>query len=187
MLDIETENQAVLVVLNQADEFYREQQKLAKALRKGFLDLAKARSAVGPSGRISALDCREELQAQYAVDGDEIDGVEVKSLEASQPWRAHTDAAFGGARAGVGGTNLRRRGGDDDDNGADLVQDGDAQQDKSDTVLLFAGLAPPALRKAKKEFVLALNHVLKIANASQRIQVAQAKLKPSLQQERFST
>ena len=85
MMDVDTENRAVIVVLNQADEFYREQQLLAKALRKGFLDLAKARTAVGPSCRISALDCREELQAQYAVDSDRVDKLDIKSLEASIP------------------------------------------------------------------------------------------------------
>ena len=48
-----------------------------------------------------------------------------------------------------------------------------------DTVLLFTGLAPPALRKAKKEFVIALSHIVKLANASHKIQVAHNKLHQS--------
>ena len=176
-MDIETENRAVLVVLNQADEFYREQQKLAKALRKGFLDLAKARSAVGPSCRISALDCREELSAQYAVDGDRIDNLDVKALEASQPWRAHTATVAVQQRE----KSLRRRG-----ETMETTIEAPAEEN-ADTVLLFTGLAPPALRKAKKEFVNALTHVLKLANASHRIQIAQNRLEPSIAQERFAT
>eukprot|EP00634_Sargassococcus_sp_CCMP2135_P012232 CAMPEP_0198647352 /NCGR_PEP_ID=MMETSP1467-20131203/2650_1 /TAXON_ID=1462469 /ORGANISM="unid. sp., Strain CCMP2135" /LENGTH=178 /DNA_ID=CAMNT_0044382975 /DNA_START=18 /DNA_END=554 /DNA_ORIENTATION=- len=172
---VETENKAVLVVLSQADEFYREQQRLAKALRKGFLDLAKARSAAGPSTRISALDCREEIVAQFAVDGDtHIDGVD--ALEASQPWRAHSS---GGPTLSCVQKTLRRRGSEAPD-AIEVAEEADAEG-ATDTVLLFTALAPPALRKAKKEFVAALSHVLKLANASQRIQLAEAHLHSSLQ------
>ena len=48
----------------------------------------------------------------------------------------------------------------------------DKPEAPKDTVLLFAGMPPPALRKAKKEFVAALQHALKLANAARRIQRA---------------
>mmetsp|Transcript_7163 Transcript_7163/g.29771 ORF Transcript_7163/g.29771 Transcript_7163/m.29771 type:complete len:193 (-) Transcript_7163:1140-1718(-) len=185
-LDIDSENKAVLVVLNQADEFYREQQRLAKVLRKGFLDLAKARSSVGPSCRISALDCREDIQAQYAVDADAIDGVSMGSLDACDAWRTHHGGVAGGAGSGAE-ASLRRRGADDDEEGGSMMMTEDADKPKdTDTVLLFTALAPPALRKAKREFVAALAHAVKLANMIERIRVAEAKLAPAIAQERFA-
>ena len=68
---LEQENAAILCVLTEADEYYKEQQRLGKTIRKGFLDLAKARQAVGPSSSISALNVREELSAQFSVDADD--------------------------------------------------------------------------------------------------------------------
>ena len=45
--DVDTENAAVLTVLREADAFYREQQRLGRTVRRGFLDLAKARQQHG--------------------------------------------------------------------------------------------------------------------------------------------
>ena len=50
---LDVENKAILVALNEADQYYQEQQRFGKTIRKGFLDLAKARQAVGPSNAIS--------------------------------------------------------------------------------------------------------------------------------------
>ncbi|KAJ8604832.1 hypothetical protein CTAYLR_001040 [Chrysophaeum taylorii] len=178
-MDIETENRAVLVMINQADQFYREQQRLAKTLRKGFLDLAKARSAVGPSCKISALDCREELQAQFLLSGDDIAEVSMTSLEACDAWRKRK----AGADLQVAQIDSLRRRGNETTEGA-VAETPD--ETPADTVLLFTGLAPPTLRKAKREFVNALTHAIKLANAIQRIQAAEAKLRPVLREERFA-
>ena len=36
-------------------------------------------------------------------------------------------------------------------------------------MLLFAGMPPPALRKAKREFVNALNQAVRLANSARRL------------------
>ena len=48
---------ALVLALSQADVYYQEQQRLARIIRRGFLDLAKARLSAGASSPISALDC----------------------------------------------------------------------------------------------------------------------------------
>lgn len=166
-MDVETENKAVLVVLNQADQFYREQQRLAKAMRKGFLDLAKAR---GVSTRISALDCREEIHAQFTLSGDDVASLNVNALEGADAWRKY---AGGNTHVIASSDSLRRRGETSD---VMTAESNDDPAKDADTVLLFTALAPPALRKAKREFVNALVHVIKLANAIQRINVVHSKL-----------
>lgn len=170
-MDVETENKAVLVVLNQADQFYREQQRLAKAMRKGFLDLAKARVAA----RISALDCREEIHAQYTLAGDDVASLNVNALEGADAWRKYAGVTHVVATS----ESLRRRG---EEREVMTAETSDDPAKDADTVLLFTALAPPALRKAKREFVNALIHVIKLANAVQRINVVHAKL----QDQRFA-
>ena len=64
--DVDAENAAVLTVLREADAFYREQQRLGRTVRRGFLDLAKARQQHG-AGSISALNLRKDLEAQQSV------------------------------------------------------------------------------------------------------------------------
>ena len=55
--DVDTENSAVLTVLREADAFYREQQRLGRTVRRGFLDLAKARQQHG-AVRGARWECR---------------------------------------------------------------------------------------------------------------------------------
>lgn len=181
---IENENRAVLVVLNQADQFYREQQRLAKLMRKGFLDLAKARSTVGAP--ISALDCREELQAQFTLASDDVGSVSIGNLEAADAWRKNVGAVGAGPeqqQQAQSADKLRRRGMESQEL---LSVSNEEQIEQTDTVLLFTALAPPTLRKAKREFVNALSSALKLANSIQRMQVAQAKLAASSSEERFA-
>mmetsp|Transcript_22841 Transcript_22841/g.29598 ORF Transcript_22841/g.29598 Transcript_22841/m.29598 type:complete len:192 (-) Transcript_22841:31-606(-) len=185
-VDIETENRAVLVVLSQADEYYKEQQRLAKALRKGFLDLAKAR--MNTQGRISALDCREEIWPEFTVDFEHLNS-NVDTYEASMPWRPHVSDVSASIISSSDNSGLQRRsGGRPDDNFSNVIlaeevqfagTEHDFNQKNNDTILLFTGLAPPALRKAKKEFVQALSYVIKIANATQKINAAKAKILPA--------
>ena len=177
---IEAENRAVLVVLNQADQFYREQQRLAKLMRKGFLDLAKARSTVG--GPISALDCREELQAQFTLASDDVGTVSIGNLEAADAWRKNVGVGAANPEQQVSSADkLRRRGMETQEL---LSVSNEEQVEQTDTVLLFTALAPPTLRKAKREFVNALSSAVKLANSIQRMQVAQAKLAATVKEER---
>ena len=170
---LEQENAAILCVLTEADEYYKEQQRLGKTIRKGFLDLAKARQAVGPSSSISALNVREELSAQFSVDADDaFDACAVDQLAASAAFRARK-GGLDESRRVPSSESLRRRG----DAAAAATADAttceeDAPPPPRDTVLLFAGMPPPALRKAKKEFVTALQHAIKLANAGRRIRKA---------------
>lgn len=57
---------ALLLLLRCANGLYAEQQQGAKSLRRGFLDMAKARQSLG-HGSVSALDCREDLRAKITV------------------------------------------------------------------------------------------------------------------------
>ncbi|KAJ1445714.1 hypothetical protein M885DRAFT_549075 [Pelagophyceae sp. CCMP2097] len=169
--EIEIENRALIVGLQQADAYYQEQQRLAKTIRKGFLDLAKARqSSASP---ISALNCREELCAQYLVENDEdYESLGIEAAGAADAWRAFNPRGISLAQQ-----SLRRRGGADDAveelHESGMRADSDGPDEVVDPVLLFAGFPSPALRKAKKEFVHALTHMIKLANAIQRMRAAQ--------------
>ena len=174
---LDVENKAILVALNEADQYYQEQQRFGKTIRKGFLDLAKARQAVGPSNAISALNVREELSTQFSVDEDDaFGGLDAFAIEAASAYRARKGGLGAGSRV-PSSESLRRRGDvgatvERGDSGSMTTCEEDKPEAPKDTVLLFAGMPPPALRKAKKEFVAALQHALKLANAARRIQRA---------------
>ena len=70
---------------------YEEQQLASKAMRKGFLDMAKARQSMG-RGALSCLDVREDFKPQHMVEmnADAAGEAEVKSLRALA--RAHLDS-----------------------------------------------------------------------------------------------
>ena len=60
-------DKAVMTLLRLVNELYAENQRGAKSMRKGFLDMAKARQSMG-RGALSALDCREKMVAQMTVE-----------------------------------------------------------------------------------------------------------------------
>ena len=64
--DVDTENAAVLTVLREADAFYREQQRLGRTVRRGFLTPRRRGSSTGP-GASPALNLRKDLEAQQSV------------------------------------------------------------------------------------------------------------------------
>ena len=63
----EEEDAVLLAMLENCNDLYGQQQRIAKAMRKGFLNMAKARQSMGP-GSLSALDCRERFGAQISVE-----------------------------------------------------------------------------------------------------------------------
>jgi hypothetical protein len=131
-----------VLALSQADEYYQGQQRLAKMIRRGFLDLAKARQSVGPSSTISALDCREELVAQYMIEADpNFAGLDASQAGTADAWRPYeAKVAMEKARS------LRKRGSLDDDRNEEQLgltrEDSDIDEAPVDTVLLFAGFPP---------------------------------------------
>ena len=60
-------DKAVIALLQHVNELYGEHQQAAKLMRKGFLNMAKARQSMG-RGALSALDCREKMAAQMTVE-----------------------------------------------------------------------------------------------------------------------
>ena len=77
----------MLTVLREADAFYREQQRLGRTVRRGFLDLAKARQQHG-AGSISALNLRKDLEAQQSVvPVEDFEKCSVQDLSAATPFR----------------------------------------------------------------------------------------------------
>mmetsp|Transcript_6998 Transcript_6998/g.15994 ORF Transcript_6998/g.15994 Transcript_6998/m.15994 type:complete len:241 (-) Transcript_6998:340-1062(-) len=179
-------DEALLTVLRQAGELYEEQQLASKAMRKGFLDMAKARQSMG-RGALSCLDVREDFKPQHMVEmnadaAGEAEGMTPratpKQLEASALWHRHRKPA---AKAAGKAKAVRRRGGQSDDQtdegqgtDSDSLESTDASpttdaNPESDPALLFGGLLPPALRRSKQDFAGAVGHYVAAANAAHRV------------------
>lgn len=180
-MDIETENRAVLVMINQADQFYREQQRLAKAMRKvrqrlpyctyervrGFAGLFGSRQSSqqcwpvlldlgsGLPRRAAGAIRPQFVRTQFlALDDhrarrDDISSVSITSLEATDAWRK--DIGVSVDQPLVNTEKLRRRGAESQV--MTMSTSNDEPNSETDTVLLFTALAPPTLRKAKREFL----------------------------------
>jgi len=65
--DLRMADDTVLGILRSCNELYGYQQLAATSMRKGFLNLAKARQSLG-RGTVSALDCREDMWASATVE-----------------------------------------------------------------------------------------------------------------------
>ena len=168
--DVETENAAVLTVLREADAFYREQQRLGRTVRRGFLDLAKARQQHG-AGSISALNLRKDLEAQQSVvPVEDFEKCSVQDLSAATPFRLRRGPPGEAREPALPEPSERRlRQRNNGDSPSESVSSADEGTGEQDTMLLFAGMPPPALRKAKREFVNALNQAVRLANSARRL------------------
>ena len=168
--DVETENAAVLTVLREADAFYREQQRLGRTVRRGFLDLAKARQQHG-AGSISALNLRKDLEAQQSVvPVEDFDKCSVQDLSAATPFRLRRGPPGEAREPSLPEPSERRlRQRNNGDSPSESVSSADEGTGEQDTMLLFAGMPPPALRRAKREFVNALNQAVRLANSARRL------------------
>ena len=169
--DVDTENAAVLTVLREADAFYREQQRLGRTVRRGFLDLAKARQQHG-AGSISALNLRKDLEAQQSVvPVEDFDKCSVQDLSAATPFRLRRGPPGEAREPALPEPSERRlRQRNNGDSPSESVSSADeGTTGEQDTMLLFAGMPPPALRKAKREFVNALNQAVRLANSARRL------------------
>ena len=168
--DVDTENAAVLTVLREADAFYREQQRLGRTVRRGFLDLAKARQQHG-AGSISALNLRKDLEAQQSVvPVEDFEKCSVQDLSAATPFRLRRGPPGEAREPALPEPSERRlRQRNNGDSPSESVSSADEGTGEQDTMLLFAGMPPPALRKAKREFVNALNQAVRLANSARRL------------------
>jgi len=191
-------DETLFTLLRATSDLYTEQQHAAKNMRKGFLNLAKARQSLG-RGTVSALDCREEVLPQFTVDeassAQELEGAE--SL-----WHRHSKVK---TKTSSGAKILRRRGGGGTAEVDDTASEGslescgeesgptttaDPTQGPNGTVtpqdrnplILFGGLAPPALRKSQADFRSALEHYVTAAGLAHKIAVAQNRLATAAQQ-----
>ena len=168
----EAEDAALLSCLQACHDLYSRQQQFAHSTRKGFMNVAKARQSMGRSS-VSVLDCREELVAQFRIapcsSGGEDD-------PGAATWRRFDYASERSVRAVP--TQVRRRGATASDGApsADAtleeVADGPPAHQK-DPILLFGGLVPPPLRKAKQDFSAALEQAILAANAVREILAAE--------------
>jgi hypothetical protein len=168
---------ALVAMLRQVNELYQEQQLAAKSMRHGFLNMAKARQSMGPNS-LSALDCREHMRAQFMLNKSaEVDYIEsVADLDTARLWEKRQPGAGKGSLAPV----LRRRAGADgsDEGAAQLGTDSESSEhDNSDgerdPILLFGSMIPPALRRAKNDFAVALEHYISAANLAHKISQAE--------------
>jgi hypothetical protein len=168
--DVDAENAAVLTVLREADAFYREQQRLGRTVRRGFLDLAKARQQHG-AGSISALNLRKDLEAQQSVvPVEDFDKCSIQDLSAATPFRLRRGPPGEAREPALPEPSERRlRQRNNGDSPSESVSSADEGTGEQDTMLLFAGMPPPALRKAKREFVNALNQAVRLANSARRL------------------
>ena len=169
--DVDAENAAVLTVLREADAFYREQQRLGRTVRRGFLDLAKARQQHG-AGSISALNLRKDLEAQQSVvPVEDFEKCSIQDLSAATPFRLRRGPPGEAREPSLPEPSERRlRQRNNGDSPSESVSRADeGTTGEQDTMLLFAGMPPPALRKAKREFVNALNQAVRLANSARRL------------------
>ena len=168
--DVDTENAAVLTVLREADAFYREQQRLGRTVRRGFLDLAKARQQHG-AGSVSALNLRKDLEAQQSVvPVEDFEKCSIQDLSAATPFRLRRGPPGEAREPALPEPSERRlRQRNNGDSPSESVSSADEGSGEQDTMLLFAGMPPPALRKAKREFVNALNQAVRLANSARRL------------------
>ena len=143
---------------------------------------------------VSVLDCREELAAQYRVVcsqcvpfcfrcSSHLSSL-ITSLSVARRDSCDEGDFDGWRRYDVDGQSstaslsLRRRGAASasmiDDETSDMtVEDGtDGAVKTKDPILLFGGLVPPPLRKAKTDFGAALAHAIAAANAARSILAA---------------
>jgi hypothetical protein len=184
-------DETLLSLLRATSDLYTEQQHAAKNMRKGFLNLAKARQSLG-RGTVSALDCREEILPQFTVD----EASSAQELEGAEPlWHRHSKIK---TKMPSGAKILRRRGGgtaevDDtasegslescgEESGPTTTADpsqgphGNVTPQDRNPLLLFGGLAPPALRKSQSDFRSALEHYVTAAGLAHKIALAQSRL-----------
>lgn len=168
--DVETENAAVLCVLREADAFYREQQRLGRTVRRGFLDLAKARQQHGVG--ISALNLRKDLEAQQSVvPVEDFAKCSVQDLSAASAFRLRKGAPGLSAAPAVpvAERRLRQRTAGDSPSDSITGSEDERPPGEQDPMLLFAGMPPAALRKAKREFLNALTQAVRLANSARRL------------------
>lgn len=168
--DVETENAAVLCVLREADAFYREQQRLGRTVRRGFLDLAKARQQHGAG--ISALNLRKDLEAQQSVvPVEDFEKCSIQDLSAASAFRLRKGAPGLSSVPAVPLTERRLRQRTAGDSPSDSITGSEDERPpgEQDPMLLFAGMPPAALRKAKREFLNALTQAVRLANSARRL------------------
>ena len=130
----------------------------------------------GPPSNERVRGVGEEIDPSVLLDADpNFDSLDVKSAGSASMWRPHASKL-----ELAGSASLRRRSAVEVDHGGaeerGLVADSDADHEPVDTVLLFVGFPPAALRKAKREFSAAMGQVIKLANAIQRIRLAEEAL-----------
>mmetsp|Transcript_9688 Transcript_9688/g.17380 ORF Transcript_9688/g.17380 Transcript_9688/m.17380 type:complete len:205 (-) Transcript_9688:73-687(-) len=167
------EDEVLVGLLEKVDAMYAEQQRLAKAMRKGFLNITKARRNLGPNS-LSALNCREEIEAQIRIDAHEDD--------AEMLWQRHRDSP--GAAAPQNGAMRRRGAGglsgpaaEDEELEALSTTEQEKRASDKDTLMLFGGLVPPPMRKAKADFAAALDTAIAAANIAHRIALAEREIR----------
>jgi hypothetical protein len=198
-------DETLLSLLRATSDLYAEQQHAAKNMRKGFLNLAKARQSLG-RGTVSALDCREEMWPQFTLEAAPPPD-EAQDLEGAEPlWHRHRQGAANTTSATKA---LRRRGGGGAVEGDDTASEGSLESlagedttaaattvaDPTDgpdgsvpardrnPLLLFGGLVPPALRKAQADFSAALEHYVAAAGLVHQMALAQSRLKAYQEQQ----
>ena len=58
-----------------------------------------------------------------------------------------------------------------------MASNGQDAEEPKDPTLLFGGLVPPQMRRARQEFTSAMEHIIIAANLAHKIMVAEKKLK----------
>ena len=112
------------------------------------------------------------IASKFSVDdNDSLEKAPMAELQAIDAYRARK-GVIGRAEPSSSSEHLRRRGAENETATETMIADDEKPAVEQDTVLLFAGMPPPALRKAKKEFVQGLQHAVKLANATRRLQAA---------------
>mmetsp|Transcript_104506 Transcript_104506/g.301274 ORF Transcript_104506/g.301274 Transcript_104506/m.301274 type:complete len:218 (+) Transcript_104506:1187-1840(+) len=177
-LQLTGEDEALVALLEKVDGLYAEQQRIAKSMRKGFLNITKARQSMGRNA-LSALNCRELVDAQVRVDATHEE-------DAGMLWERHRESP--GAVAPQNGAVRRRGAGGlsgpiDEDTASSHTPDEPAADDavqgaaQKNTLMLFGGLVPPPMRKAKADFALAVEHCIAAANIAQSIALAEREIR----------
>ena len=200
-------DKAVLALLRMVNELYAENQHGAKSMRRGFLTMAKARQSMGRGAlsaldcrekMIAQMTVEKDEGADLPVTVDTLEsstlwhrhrGVSATQVPKSLRRRAGSSINGGGGASTNDGTTAGNVGNADSIGGYSSSEDvgsgwtdSDHSPDSSadeakDSMLLFGGLVPPAMRQSKQDFTNALEHYVMAANVVHRIVLAEKQVR----------
>ncbi|KAG5177651.1 hypothetical protein JKP88DRAFT_226363 [Tribonema minus] len=175
------ETSLTLALLEAADELHNAKAELSLCLKQGFFNMTKARLAAGGgahSAGITVLDTREEFHAAVTVEllDKDPDASPARELRALKLPAGHAfqragndDAPHSSGGSVNGSSSLRQRNHAGSDSSTIAEEAAAASAAGKDSMQLFGGLVPPALRKAKRNFSSALDYVFLAAELTQRV------------------